>query len=1024
MAKKPIPKKTSSLQPAETPPRPPKRPKAQFPFPIVKFAANNSVLNPMDAVNGTEAKLTLPAGATDCTFFIAIKDQAEPAFEPIFVDDGDDVVPISAQLLSRMIGHTVLMWCTAWAGGKEETSLVLELEVQLLREDDLVVSRPVFKHSKSEWNTWWLRMQSFTGDETVEVKAWPFIFPGQRLFITVAGNQHTAPYRFIWVALDHVVQPHEAHAGYVFRCHLSRPWMSRLDDYSALTVHLGVIWDGTRPVFPDPGDPLLENPLPENAQDFHLRTTTLLQVDPYQDLNPPHLRESVELPPGYWQVNPTNTVKGGHAVVNYAGMAEDDLVCAQAQGHNYGPIALGCQKVKAGESSLSFDVAPSILAALFNKTLTLIYTLQFNNYAPQSSPQRNIDVLAPQLPRPDIEEATAGTVDLSTFVGDATGIVPIFDYAALEQCVWIWITGTLPDGNAYLFYILMDEPVTAGWLTNGIDAPIPRAELQKLEDCSDFELHAAVSFDGKCDKATAFEFPLQTFNIEQEALVLIAPTVRQAVGKWLTPWNARNGVTVCLEFDRMSPDQTISLCWQRPDNSCWQVASKPGNVQGHVCFELAARAVIEAMGTTVLIDYTVTSACKHATSDVLELSVLEPTRKPAPEIEEATPPAVDGGIVDLRTFDGDAHAFQAEYWFLEPGQFGWMMLSGLSKQGTTHTVQIMEAERLTSADLNGIRRKVLREELKKFKNQTTLTLTYKTTTNGSAREADAFVFNVRKLLFLNSVILPSPTVPESRDGFLDFAELCCGDAYLVVAPWVDIATTHQVSLSCSGNSTGGGHVTVPLMGARAVTLAEVKNGLKIPVSNSALAQFQNAGMITFALKVAFPGEQWIEFTPVSLTLLKSQRVTEGFDRQPNKFLANGESIYTSTMTITMVRNGQTPGGIFTFRDVSGYMTGPAIVMCYNQNGFSVPSALIALTFNSPCTCLRFALIHLDGSATLMFYDQAGGLLETRVLNSGSGGRHQWVEFKASKARLLKKLTVDSSDHLYMDNFTLCSPASA
>lgn len=153
MAKKPIHKKTLSSQPDKTAPRPPKKPKAQFPVPIVKFAANNSVLYPMDAIDGTEAKLTLPTGATDCTFFIAIKDQAEPAFEPIFVDNGDDVVPISPQLLSLMIGHTVLMWYTAIVGGKEEDSLVLELEVQFLREEDLVGSRPVYEHSKNEWNT-------------------------------------------------------------------------------------------------------------------------------------------------------------------------------------------------------------------------------------------------------------------------------------------------------------------------------------------------------------------------------------------------------------------------------------------------------------------------------------------------------------------------------------------------------------------------------------------------------------------------------------------------------------------------------------------------------------------------------------------------------------------------------------------------------------------------------------------------------------------------------------------------------
>lgn len=735
MAKKPIPKKTSSLQPAKVPPRPPKKPKAQFPVPIVKFADNNSVLYPINAIDGTEAKLTLPAGATDCTFFIAIKDQAEPAFEPIFVGDGDDVAPISAQLLSMMIGHTVLMWYTALAGAKEETSLVLELEVQLLREGDLVVSRPVFKHSKNEWNTWWLRMQSFTGDETVEVEAWPFIFPGQRLFITVAGNQHTAPYRFIWVALDHVVQAHEAHAGYVFRFPLSRPWMSRLYDYSAMTAHLGVIWDGTRPVFPDPGDPLLENPLPENAQDFHLRTTTLLQVDPYQELNPSHLRESVELPPGRWQVNPTNTVKGGHAVVNYAGMAEGDLVCAQAQGRNYGPIALGCQKVAAGESSLSFDVLPEVFAALFNKTLTLSYTLTFNNYAPQSSPQRHIDVLAPQLPRLGIEEATAGTVDLSTFVGDATGIVPIFDYAAEGQCCWMWVTGKLENGSVYQFDVLADEPLTADWVAKGVSTPIPRFELKKLADCIEFQLHFAVGFDGKCNRATAIEFPNQGFKIEQDPLVLLEPKVTEAVLDQLTAYNGRNGVQVEVNYVGNNSKHTISVCWKRPDGTCWPLASQTGSASGPVIFPLPPEAVIESMGKVVEIIYTVTTACKVQASPPLNLNISLPVRLEAPNVLEATPPKTQNAVLDLSTFTGNAHSLENPMWFLRAGQTCSLQAFGTDKSGNPHSFYVYKARTIKAGEETaGVAGPVLRSELDKLMDKTNLTLTYSLATNGTPIE--------------------------------------------------------------------------------------------------------------------------------------------------------------------------------------------------------------------------------------------------------------------------------------------------
>ncbi|ONH52254.1 hypothetical protein SAMN04490182_3624 [Pseudomonas cedrina] len=760
MAKKLI-SKASSLQPAKTPPRRPKKPKAQFPVPIVEFAANNSVLNPMEAINGTEAKLTLPAGATDCTFFIAIKDQAEPAFEPIFVDDGDDVVQISARLLSLMIGHTVLMWYTALAGAKEETSLVLELEVQLLREEDLVVSRAVFKHSKNEWNTWWLRMQSFTGDGTLEVKAWPFIFPGQRLFITVAGNQHTAPYRFIWVALDYVVQPHEAHGGYVFRFPLSRPWMSRLDDNSALTAHFGLIWDGTRPVFPQPDDPLLENPLPINAQDFHLRTTTLLQVDPYQDLNPAHLRESVELPSGHWQVNPTNTVKGGHAVVNYAGMAEGDLVCAQARGPNYGPIALGCQTVKAGESSLSFDVPPKVFAALFNKTLTLDYTLQFNNYAPQSSPQRDVDVLAPQLPGPDIEEATAGTVDLSTFVGDATGIVPIFDYAAEGQCCWMWVSGKLENGSVYQFDVLVDESLTADWVGKGVNTPISRAQLTKLADCSEFQLHFAVGFDGKCNRATAFEFPTQGFKIEQAPLVLLEPKVTEAVLDQLTAYNGRNGVHVEVSYVGNNPKHTISVCWKRPNGSCWLLTPQPGSTTGAVVWLLPPEAVIESMGNVVEISFTVTTACKVQTSPSLNLKISLPVRLEMPNVLEATPPKTQNAVLDLRTFTGNANSLEEPMWFLREGQNSWLRADGTDKNGNPYSFNVYSARAITAAEETaGVAGPVLRPELDKLMDATPLMFTFSLSTDGSA--------NV-------NVVCPSRMLVVKTNPLYDFTPFTGGD---------------------------------------------------------------------------------------------------------------------------------------------------------------------------------------------------------------------------------------------------------
>ncbi|MBT9300752.1 carbohydrate binding domain-containing protein [Pseudomonas sp. TAE6080] len=754
MAKKPIPTQTPVSKAPSGVSDPLQKPEAELPYAIIQYAANNSVLYPMDAIDGTTAKLTLSTGATNVIFYMAIKGQDEPVFEPVPVAPGIDVVDIRAQLISYCIGHTVLIKYTAVEGGVFKESLVLELEVQQIREEHLVVSRPVFKHAKPVWGTLTLNMSDLVDgpgnkiNETVEVEAWPLIYEGQRLFIIVAGNQHIPPYRFIWVAFDHVVQASEAHAGHVFRFSLSRAWLSRLADYSAITVHHGVIWDKTAPVLPEPGDPLIENPLPVNAQDFHLRTTSLLRVDSAQDLPPPHLLESVELPPGHWQVNPTNTVNGGHVIVAYEGMTEGDHVCVYASDPDLGSVPLGCKDVQAGETSLSFEVAPEIIAALFNKTMTLKYSLQFDSYQPQYSPDRVIKVLGPQLSTPGIEQATGPVVDLNTFSGNATGLVPVWNYAAEGQCCWMWLTGMLADGSPYRFDVLMGEPLTAHWLANGVDTAILRNELKKLADCSDVDLHFAASFDGKCDRASAIEFPSKSFSIALEHWILRAPQVTEAVGNDLTVWNGRDGVHVEVEYEGSNPDHTLSVCWNRPNGSCWPLGSQPGSASGAVRFFLPREAVIESIGKTVKIEYTVSNACKVQTSDDLNLTISVPVRLPTPVVEQATPRATQNGILDLRTFAGDADITVEKWWFILLGQVGWLECTGIAENGSAHTIKVSIAEPVTQSEVSGGLKKLLkRAELEKLRDRTSLVVAFKATPDVGGVLGNAIAFATLHLQF-------------------------------------------------------------------------------------------------------------------------------------------------------------------------------------------------------------------------------------------------------------------------------------
>ena len=728
----------------------------ELPYPQILYAANNSILYPIDAETGTVATIKFTGmGTTPITLYCAIKDQEEPAFEPIVQSgspSGSIDIPILWQTISTCIGHTVLIWYTAIVGGQLKQSLVLELEIQDIRETDLRESLPVFAHARLEWNTLWLNMYEFQGDEIIRIKAWPMIQAGQRLFVTVAGDQHQVPYAFTWVAFDHVVQAEEANPEHVFEFRLARGWLARRQDYSALTTHMGVIWDGSAPVLPTPDDPVHENPLPLNAQDFHLRTTTLLRVDPALELPPPHLKESVDCGTDGWLVNPLNTVDGAHIVIAYEGMHAGDIVCPTFTGTaGAGSPALECRTVQEGESSLEFLVPPSAISANFKSPITLEYQVYYNGTGPWQSPSRVVKVLdLSGLPTPAVEQATGSTLDLNTFAGDATVTVSAWPYIALEQPCWLWVTGELEDGSPYSLAVLEGEPLTEEWLASGVNASLPRHELQKLADCGEFAVHFAVNFNGRSDKDSAKQFPVLSLDIAQEDLLLVAPTVREAVGSQLTVYNGRDGVTVRVAYELINPNHAISVCWKRADGSCLPLTSKPGSSDPkYVDFHVPPEAVIRGIGKTVKINYTVTSVCKIVTSPDLDLQISVPVRLPTPVVRQAT-----NTILDLGTFAGNANITVEKWWFILPGQRVWLRGVGTRVDGTVYTINVSLGKQVTEAEVNaGLNEVLTRTELEMLRHNTPLVFTCKVSADGSINESEATEFPLLELTLIRPLAI-------------------------------------------------------------------------------------------------------------------------------------------------------------------------------------------------------------------------------------------------------------------------------
>ncbi|KAF1021513.1 MAG: hypothetical protein GAK37_03461 [Pseudomonas sp.] len=718
---------------------------AELPYAIIQYASHNNLLYPLDASAGTTATLAVPPGGGDVKFYWAIKDLAEPTFAPLELS-GTNVVDIPWQWVSRCTGHTVLIWYTAMVSGVLRHSLVLELEIQYPREQDLVVSRPVFVHAALEWGTKWLNMFNFSGDETITVEAWPMIQEGDSIFLTVAGDQLQVPYSFIWVAYNYVVTQAEAHAGHVFQFRLPRAWLARRQDYSALTTHLGVIRDLSSPIAPDPADPHLENPLPVNVQDFHLRTTTLLRTDPALDLPAPHIKEAADGGAAGWLINPANTVDGAHIVISYEGMHAGDIVCPQFAGTpGPGSPPLVCHTVQPGETSLEFAVPPSAISANFDKPVTVTYTVSHSGIGPWASPPFVASVLGlSRLPTPQVQEATGNVLDLNTFVGDATCTVEPWYYIALEQHCWMWVTGTLADGRPVSMTVLEAEPVNRSWLTEGASALLARSELEKLADCSEISSHFAVSFNGAVNRADAVEFPVRWLHLVQEALVLDAPRVLEAVGSELTVWNGRDGVTVRVAYARMSPRHEIQVCWRGQDGTCLPLAPKPGNLDpGYVDFRIPVEAVIHGIGKTVAISYTVSSECKFAPSAALPLRISVPVRLPTPKVVQAT-----AGVLDLRTFTRDATVTVENWWFMLAGQKGWLTCTGIKEDGAAYSIRVMVAEDISATDVaNGLSRVLERAELEKFRDKSSVKIVFEVTPDGSSKPSDAVVFPELELAF-------------------------------------------------------------------------------------------------------------------------------------------------------------------------------------------------------------------------------------------------------------------------------------
>ncbi|UOK40397.1 hypothetical protein MJP36_11280 [Pseudomonas palleroniana] len=744
------------------------KPKAlEVDAPLISSEVDSTVTPP----NMPGSYLTVDSRMDSST--ITVKFRAKEAPELVLEDlvdssgeAGARKIDIPLDYLTPLMGFTALISYEGKSQGQAATSSVKEVGISFYSASESEALAPYLLHEKNVNNTPTYDMHDHPDDETVLVPVPPLAKAGDRVYCTAATEQEALKHVFYTVTNGHELTPEEATPGYILQFPIARGWLARRKPWRSLTLQCGWLTSKLAAKPPAPVPPHLETLLPENALEIQKRRTAAFIVDNVlKNLPPPHLRQSVPYNEE-WCLNPELTKGGGDIDAANLDTYAQDKVCFYASGVGYGPEPLGCVTIDEGGELASAKLPSCVVACFFNKPMTLSYTIQFpNSEAVQSSPERVVNVMAPLLSAAEIEDATLATLDLNTFAGDATAFVPVWGYAACSECCWMWITGEDEDGNDHRIDILMGAPVTDDWKMHGVDTPILREALQELADCSDFKLHFAASFCGVTDRAQAIDAPTTTFNITQEDLQLGKPKVVQAVEDDLEPYNGREGVDVVVDFQRMSHRQEISLCWLKKDGSCWPVVPKPGTRPGPVNFPLPREAVIEAIGTTVTINYTVSSACKLATSEDLRLKVGIPHRLPTPVVRQAVPVATQDGILSLGTFVGNADIEVEKWWFILLGQKAWMRGVGTRQNGSPYAFNVYLAKAVTNVS-EGMKDIVPRSHLAVLKHGSRLTFTFNSTPDGGASESNTVIFPSLSLIFQSSYYDFTP-FSNGRNGWLD-----------------------------------------------------------------------------------------------------------------------------------------------------------------------------------------------------------------------------------------------------------------
>lgn len=281
------------------------------------------------------------------------------------------------------------------------------------------------------------------------------------------------------------------------------------------------------------------------------------------------------------------------------------------------------------------------------------------------------------LPRPTFSQANDDVLDMESFVGDkAQVVIDRYRLAADYQHYWLTLSGKRTDGSDLVLVIATARPITNSGSPILLLGDVPRADLEQFADGSPIVLVLKLTFDQSTDIAHAVRFRQTTLTIRQAGSTrYTAPTLKEAGSDGSIDPLRVPSLTGRLPGDvQFGATDTVDITWRshsgQGDLTLHIETPAPGL---EIPFPL--HLLCYAFYETVALSYVVNRGEAQIVSDTCTLRVggvpsYSPLLPP-PEVTEA----VDG-VLDLTTFEGDAHATLPLFPLYFPGQRHWTSVRG------------------------------------------------------------------------------------------------------------------------------------------------------------------------------------------------------------------------------------------------------------------------------------------------------------------------------------------------------------